>query len=384
LKIAIVHEWLLTYAGSERVLELMLDLYPEATVFCLVDFMAERDRGWLKGRKIRTSRLQSLPRVKSYYRALLPLMTFAVEQFDISGYDMIISNSHAVAKGVLTGPDQLHICYCYSPMRYAWDLQNQYLTESNMARGLRGAVLRIIFHFARIWDVRTAWNVDHYIACSNYIGRRIRKTYGRTSTTIYPGVDVDAFTPEGDKSTYYLTSSRAVPYKKMRLIIKAFDGMPDRNLIVIGDGPQLKDMRASAGPNVTLLGYQSFEVLRRHMREAKAFIFAAEEDFGITPLEAQSCGTPVLAFGRGGASETVIDGVTGLYFLEQTEEAIRDAVQRFEAQQHRFDRSEIRAHAIRFSNERFKDEFKNFVEERYAQHRAVIDGSTSPACHAAN
>jgi glycosyltransferase involved in cell wall biosynthesis len=378
LKIAIIHEWLLTYAGSERVLEVMLKLYPTADVFCLVDFMAARDRGWLKNTNITTSFLQKFPGVKGYYRGLLSLMPLAVEQFDIKGYDVIISNSHAAAKGVLTGPDQLHICYCYSPMRYAWDLQNQYLFESKLSHGLRGVVLRIVFHSARIWDVRTASNVDHFLACSNYIGRRIRKAYGRSATTIYPGVDSDAFTPGGAKSDYYLTSSRAVPYKKMNLIVQAFSAMPDRKLIVIGDGPQLKGMKALAGPNVTLLGYQPFEVLREHMRAAKAFIFAAEEDFGIAPLEAQACGTPVLAYSRGGASETVIDGATGLHFSEQTAEAICDVVNRFEAGQHLFDKIRIRAHASRFSNERFMQEFKSFVDARYSEHCVMLEDAKTP------
>jgi glycosyltransferase involved in cell wall biosynthesis len=337
--------------------------------------MAKDDRGWLAGRKIRTSFLQKLPGVKTYHRALLPLMPLAVEQFDVKGYDVVISNSHAVAKGVITGPDQLHVCYCYSPMRYAWDLQNQYLEESGLSKTLRGAILRFVFHIARIWDVRTAWNVDHFIACSKYISRRIRKAYGRLSTVIYPGVAVDDFTIGDKKGDFYLTSSRAVPYKKMALIVEAFNAMPNRKLVVIGTGPQFNQIKSIAGPNVRVMGFQPFDVLREHMRSAKAFVFAAEEDFGIVPLEAQACGTPVLAFERGGASETVVEGQTGLHFAEQTVEAICDVVERFERQIDTFDQTIIRSNAVQFSNERFKREFQAFVEKRYSEHRVLIDNA---------
>ena len=368
MKVAIVHEWFVSYAGSEKVLAAMLDVFPEADVFCQIDFLSEKDRKNIGGRRPKTSFLQKLPFMKTHYRSFFPLMPLAVEQHDLSGYDVIISNSHSVAKGVIVGPDQLHICYCYSPMRYAWDLQEQYLAESGIS-GLRGALARLILHFMRIWDTRTAFGVDHFIACSGYIARRIAKAYRREATVIYPNVDVDSFVPAGEHGDFYLTSSRMVPYKKIHLIVEAFAQMPDRKLVVIGTGPQFARIKALATPNVSILGFQEFPVLLHHLQRARAFIFAAEEDFGIAPLEAQACGTPVIAYGRGGAGETVIDGITGLHFEEQTADAIREAVARFETiPAGRFDPARLRAHALQFSTSVFHARFRAFVEEAWRVH----------------
>jgi glycosyltransferase involved in cell wall biosynthesis len=266
----------------------------------------------------------------------------------------------------------MHICYCYTPMRYAWDLQNQYLKESNFYGGL-SIIARFILHRMRLWDVRTAPGVDHFIACSEYIGRRIKKIYRRDSSVIYPNVAVDDFAlNEEPREDFYVTSSRMVPYKKIHLIVEAFAKMPDRKLVVIGEGPQFKRIKALATPNVTLLGYQPFPVLLSHLQRAKAFIFAAEEDFGIAPLEAQACGTPVLAFARGGASETVVDGVTGLHFDEQSASAICGVVEKFETMPRRFDPLRIRAHAERFSTQQFRRQFRQFVEARWMEHQEKL------------
>ena len=368
MRVAIVHEWLVTYAGSEKVLSAMLEEFPQADIFCQIDFLSDKDRSNIGGRHPKTSFIQKFPFAKNKYRYYFPFMPFAVEQHDLSGYDVIISNSHSVAKGVIVGPDQLHICYCYSPMRYAWGLQNQYLTESGMS-GISGGLARLILHFVRIWDARTAFSADHFIACSKYIGRRILKTYRREATVIYPNVDVDSFIPGGEREEFYVTSSRMVPYKKIHLIVEAFAQLPSRKLVVIGSGPQFKRIKALATPNVTILGFQEFPVLLHHLQRARAFIFAAEEDFGIAPLEAQACGTPVIAYGRGGASETVIDGITGLHFNEQTPEAIRDAVLRFESfPRDHFDETRVRAQAQRFSTPVFRARFRAFVEEAWAAH----------------
>jgi glycosyltransferase involved in cell wall biosynthesis len=372
VKIAFVHEWFTTYAGSEKVLECMLQEFPEADVYCLIDFLPANHRAFLEGKTVRTTYLQRIPFVSGMYRYLLSLMPFAIEQFDLSGYDVIISNCHAVAKGVITGPDQLHICYCYSPMRYAWDLQAQYLAESGFQRGLRSLIARWQLHQIRTWDHRAAQNVDYFVACSAYIGRRIKKAYQRASTVIYPNVAVEDFVIDGQREDFYLTSSRMVPYKKMHLVVEAFSKMPDRKLIVIGSGPQFKRCKALATGNVVLLDYQPHSVLLWHMQRARAFIFAAEEDFGITLVEAQACGTPVLAFGRGGASETVIDGVTGLLFHEQSAAAIQDVVKAFEATSSRFDPDVIRANAVRFSSERFRDEFRQYVDTKWREHTKKI------------
>jgi glycosyltransferase involved in cell wall biosynthesis len=380
MKIAFVHEWLTTYAGSEKVLAEMLTEFPDADLYCLIDVLPETDRDKLGGRRPKTTFLQNIPLVGKLYKQLLPFMPLAIEQHDLSGYDIIISNSHSVAKGVIIGPDQLHICYCYSPMRYAWDLQNQYLKESNLSGGLTGLIARSIFHRMRLWDTRTALTVDHFIACSSYIARRIHKAYRRASTVIYPNVDVDAFVIGGERQDYYLTASRMVPYKKLHLIVEAFAKMPDRKLVVIGTGPQFRRIKGLATDNVLILGFQEFEVLRHHMQRAKAFIFAAEEDFGIAPLEAQACGTPVLAFERGGASETVVHGVTGLHFGEQTADAICKVVEDFEAfPAGTFDPVRIRAHAERFSTDRFRQDFGSFVRTAWAAHQARLAGQRTQA-----
>src|ERR1700677_1944688 len=351
VKIAFVHEWLTTYAGSEKVLEIMLSEFPEADVFCLIDFLPQEHRTFLRGKSVRTTYLQRIPFVSHIYKYLLSLMPFAIEQLDLSGYDIVISNCHAVAKGVITGPDQLHICYCYSPMRYAWDFQAQYLSESGIQHGLRSLIARWQLHRIRTWDHRAAQNVDHFIACSAYIGRRIKKAYQRGSTVIYPNVAVDDFVTGGRRGNFYMTASRMVPYKKMHLIIEAFSKMPDRQLVVIGKGAHIQRCKARAGPNVKILGYQSYSVLLSHMQRARAFIFASEEDFGIAPVEAQACGTPVLAVRRGGAAETVVDQVTGLLFHEQSVPAIQQVVRHFESIESSFDPEVIRAHAMRFSTE---------------------------------
>jgi glycosyltransferase involved in cell wall biosynthesis len=374
MKIAIVHEWLTTYAGSEKVLEAMLAEYPQADVFTLINFLPEEHGKVILPRVVGTSLMQKIPMVRRFYRHLLWLMPFAIEQYDLSKYDLVVSNCHSVAKGVITGPDQLHICYCYTPMRYAWDLQNQYLAEAGLKSGLKGLAARMILNRMRIWDMRTAPGVDHFIACSGYIARRVRKIYRRDAEVIYPNVAVEDFAiGEEPREDFYFTSSRMVPYKKMQLIVEAFAAMPDRRLVVIGEGPQFKHIKAVATANVTLLGYQPFKVLQSHLQRAKAFIFAAEEDFGIAPLEAQACGTPVLAFGKGGATETVVDGVTGLHFHEQSAEAIRDVVERFESlPPGYFDPAALRTHAEKFSTASFRAQFRAFVDARWAEHATAL------------
>lgn len=369
MKVAIVHDWLVTYAGAERVLEQMLAVYPEADLYSLVDFLPAAERGFLGGRPIRTSFLQRLPGMGRRYRRALPLMPFAVEQFDLSAYDLVLSSSHAVAKGVLTGPDQLHICMCYSPIRYAWDLQHQYLHETGLDRGIKGAATRWMLHRLRQWDLRTANGVDRFIAISDFIARRIWKYYRRESTVIYPPVDVERFTPGDVREDFYVTASRMVPYKRMDLIVEAFAAMPGRQLVVIGNGPELERIRSRSGPNIRFLGQQPLEVLRDHLRRARGFVFAAEEDFGIAPLEAQACGTPVIAYGKGGVRET-LHGLetsvpTGIFFPEQTRASIVGAVEELEREYGRISPAACRENALRFTPERFRRELANLVGEAY-------------------
>lgn len=335
MKVAIIHDWLVTYAGAERVLEQMIAVYPQADIFSTVDFLTQSQRGFLQGRPVTTSFIQKVPFSKKHYRQYLPLMPLAVEQFDLSAYDLVISSSHAVAKGVLVGPDQLHVCMCYSPIRYAWDLQHQYLRESGLDKGLKGWLARYLLHKMRLWDMRTAAGVDIFIAISQFIERRIRRVYRRESVVVYPPVDVEAFTCHTGKEDFYFTASRIVPYKRIDLIVEAFSKMPDKRLVVIGDGPDFEKIKSVAGPNVTLLGYQPYRVLKDHLQRARAFVFAAEEDFGIAPIEAQACGTPVIAYGKGGALETIRGGAgpeqTGVFFGEQTVDALCRTVAAFEA-----------------------------------------------------
>jgi glycosyltransferase involved in cell wall biosynthesis len=362
--VAIVHEWLSTYAGSERVVEQMLAVLPDAELFTLVDFLSEQ-REMLGGREVHTSFIQRLPFSRKRFRGYLPLMPLAVEQFDLSKFDIVISSHHAVANGALTTAGQLHISYVHTPVRYAWGLTHQYLRESTLTHGLRGMIARSVLHYLRLWDRAAADRVDLFVANSHYIARRIWKTYRRKARVIYPPVDVEAYELVTDKSDYYLTASRMVPYKKIDLIVDAFSSMPGRRLIVAGDGPERKKIAAKAAPNIEMVGYQPGGKLRELMQNARAFVFAADEDFGIMPVEAQAGGTPVVAFGRGGALETVIDGQTGLFFYEQTVPAICDAVERFEARRDFFDPAEIRAHAERFGVDRFRREFSRLVDRQW-------------------
>ncbi|MBB2929154.1 glycosyltransferase family 4 protein [Paraburkholderia silvatlantica] len=359
-RVAVVHDWLVTYAGAERVLEQILACFPDADLFSVVDFVDSKDRTFLRGKRATTSFIQRLPGARKRYRAYLPFMPLAIEQLDVSGYDVVISSSHAVAKGVLTGPDQFHISYVHSPIRYAWDLQHQYLQESSLTRGPKSMLARLILHYIRNWDVRTANSVDQFVANSEFIARRIQKVYQRQAEVVYPPVDIDAFELETTKEDFYLTASRLVPYKKIDLIVEAFARMPERRLVVIGDGPDMNKVRAKATPNVEVLGYQPFAVLHDRMRRARAFVFAAEEDFGISVVEAQACGTPVIAFGKGGALETVRDTgsrPTGLFFDEQKADAIIEAVESFESDPGRFRAEDCRANAERFSSRHFREQF---------------------------
>ena len=364
VRTAIVHEWLTNYAGSERVVEQLLRVYPRSDLYALVDFLPDDARGFLGGRRATTSFVQRLPLARKHFRQYLPLMPMAVEQFDLSGHDVIVSSNHAVAKGVIVGPDQLHVSYVHSPIRYAWDLQHQYLAESGLDRGVKGIATRAVLHYLRQWDAAAASRVGRFVANSRYVARRILNCYRRSAEVIYPPVDVDAFPLRTDKDDFYLAASRMVPYKRMPLIARAFAAMPDRRLVVVGDGTELAKVHAAAGPNVQVLGYQSNDVLRDLMQRARAFVFAAEEDFGITPVEAMACGTPVIAFGRGGATETVRDGVTGTFFAEQTVASLVEAVGRFERMA--FDPAAIRRHAEFFRPERFRAEFAALIDREWA------------------
>jgi len=365
-KIAIVHDWFVTFAGAEKVVQQLLQIFPQAELFSLIDFLSKKDRALLGNAAIRTSFLQNAPFAKKYYRLYLALMPLAIEQIDVSGYDLILSNSHAVSKAVIGGPDQLHISYIHTPIRYAWDLQGEYLRAGGLGK-LKEIAARLLLHYIRTWDAASAGRPDLLIANSKFVARRIQKTYRRDAHVIYPPVDTDYFTPsEEQREDFFLAASRLVPYKRIDLIAEAFQSMPEKKLVIIGDGPEAAKLERLRGPNITWLGYQPDEVLRDNMRRCRAFIFAAREDFGIIPLEAQACGAPVIAYGAGGVRETVCASggtlpPTGIHYPEQSVAAIRAAVEAFDRDLGQFSPEACRRNAERFSNRRFREEFHAFT-----------------------
>ena len=376
MKVAIVHDWLPVLAGAEKVLKELLELYPDADVYTLFDFLTEADHKALGNPHITTSYLNKWPLVKKYYRNLILFCTQAIEDFDLSEYDLVISSSHTVAKGVITSPNQLHVSYVHSPARYAWDMMHHYLKEAGLQKGMKAYIAKTILHKLRIWDYRTSNGVDYFIANSDFIKRRIWKVYRRESEVIYPPVDTARFHVHREKDDYYFAASRMVPYKKIALIAQAFALMPDKKLIIIGDGPEREKVERVTrnAPNITLLGAQPNDVLTEHMKRAKAFVFAAEEDFGIMPVEAQASGTPVIAYGAGGALETVIDirndphNGTGMFFYEQTPECIKETVEEFSNQNNVIKIENCRTNAEKFSIEIFKEKIKRAIEKAQNQH----------------
>ncbi len=368
--VAIVHDWLPLVGGAERVVQQMVRAYPNATLYTLFDFLSDAERAEIaQGVPIHTSRLNGWPGVRRYYRYLILLCTRAIEEFDVTGHEIVLSSSSALAKGVLTSPDQCHISYIHSPVRYAWDLTHEYINSiGGIGRHLKRKVAHEMMHRLRMWDMRTVAQVDHMIANSHFIKKRIWKTYRREATVIYPPVNTDGFSLNaGSREDFFFTASRLVPYKRIDLIIEAFKARPDLRLVVCGDGPEFAKLQAAASPNISLLGHADFATMVDHMRRARGFVFAAKEDFGIVPLEAQACGTPVIALGHGGTAETVCGlesaAPTGVHFDTQTVADLGQAIRRFEAVEDDFDAVKIRAHARHFSADRFRAELCNFVDQ---------------------
>lgn len=369
LDVGIIGDWFVTYAGSEKVVSEFIKIFPESELYSIVDFLSNNDKKHFLDKKINTTFIQTLPKAKQLYQKYLPLMPFAIEQLDVTKHEVILSSSHAVAKGVLTGPDQLHISYVHSPIRYAWDLQGQYLREAGLDKGCKSAIARWILHKIRMWDVRTANGVDHFIANSRFIARRIHKVYGRKADVIYPPVDINRFRLNTIKDDYYITASRLVPYKRVDLIVEAFTHMPHKKLIVVGDGPEMKKIKSKASSNIEILGYQDNDKMNELMQKARAFVFCAEEDFGISPVEAMACGTPVIAFGKGGVLESVIPlgekKPTGMFFQEQTVSSICSAIEEFENNYDVFDPFFSRERSELFSEERFRKEILSYVADKW-------------------
>jgi glycosyltransferase involved in cell wall biosynthesis len=369
LNTAVVHEWLTEWGGSEDVTRAMLRCLPAPVLYATVDFLSPAHRGRLETGPIRTTFLQKLPAARTRFWNYLPLTPLAVETHDLRGADIVVSSSHAFAKGVLTTAQQMHVSYVHSPMRYAWDLHHEYLADYRLDRGAKGMLARYMFHRLRQWDRQTANNVDLFLANSRHVQRRIWRTYRRFAHVLYPPVAVGRFRFQADKGDHYVTVSRLVSYKRVDLLLEAFRAMPQRKLVVVGDGPEMPRLRAMCPPNVELLGFQSDEVVQQQMGSARAFLFAAHEDFGISPVEAQACGTPVIAYGLGGSRETVRDvrsetRPTGLLFDAQTPASLQQAVADFEAT--RIDPQDCRRWAEGFDEPLFRERFRSLVERAWS------------------
>ncbi len=363
MKVALVHEFFCNLGGSDQVAATLHQLYPEAPVFTLL--VSKRNKGseLLRGMELRPSFLQRLPMARRWHEPYLPFFPLAIESFDLTGYDLILSSSHVCAKGVIPAPEALHLCYCHTPARYAWDLGPLYLRRLNPLLRVYAAV---VMHRLRIWDVTSSARVHHFIANSSFVAQRIRRYYRRSATVIHPPVDTGFFTPGEEEGDYWLVVSRLTAYKRLDLAVEAFGrlGLP---LVVIGEGPERRRLQRHAGPNIKFLGAVSRSQVRDAMRGCSGLIYPGKEDFGITPVEAQATGRPVVALGAGGALESVVDGVTGVLFGVQTVEALCEAVTRCAALP--FDREAIRRHALQFDQGIFRQKMTRLVEEKWEEHR---------------
>lgn len=357
MKVAIVHYWLVSMRGGEAFINTLLDLFPDADIYTHVyDKHAVSDK--IAGRKISTTFIQNLPLSKHLYQSYLPFMPLALEQIDLRSYDLVISSESGPAKGVLTPLDCLHVCYCHTPMRYLWDMYHDY---KNISGPLKRIAMIPLFHYLRLWDTASAQRVDRFVANSKHVANRIKKIYRRNATVIHPPVDVQDFFVSEELDDFYLMVGQLVGYKRVDLAIRAFNRM-QKPLIVIGEGEQYGMLNQIAGPNIKLMGRQPFSVVQEHYAKCQALIFPGEEDFGIVPVEAMASGRPVIAYGRGGALETVVEGETGIFFFKQSEEALIDAVNEFESNKNRFKPIVCRNRAKIFNIKRFQKEFLQFVE----------------------
>lgn len=364
MNVALVHEFFCNLGGSDQVVAALHQLFPQAPVYTLLVSERNREAELLQGMDLRPSFIHRLPFARRWHEPYLPLFPLAVESFDLTGYDLILSSSHVCAKGIIPPPESLHLCYCHTPPRYVWDLYPFYARRLNP---LLRAYTALVMHRLRVWDVSTCDRVDQFVANSHFVARRIWRYYRRSATVIYPPVDASFFTPggSGGGGDYFLVVSRLTPYKRIDLAVEAFNGL-DSRLLIVGDGSERRKLQAKARSNISFVGAPAREVVRDYMRNCRALVFPGKEDFGITPVEAQATGRPVIAFGGGGALESVVDGVTGVFFEEQTPEALRQAVQRAVTQP--FDPDAIRQHALQFDRKVFCRRMTDFVHEKWSQH----------------
>ncbi|MGE5392021.1 MAG: glycosyltransferase [Deltaproteobacteria bacterium] len=371
MNIAFINDWVVDLGGAENLLQAVAEIYPQAPLYTLFYDKTSLAKLGLPVERVHASRLQKRRNIQNNYRSKLPWFPYTIEQFDLSDYDVLLSLSHCVAKGVLTRADQLHICYCHTPVRYAWDLTHNYLAENGLDHGVKAVLARWFLHYLRLWDSQSSNRVDYFIANSQNTSRRIWRAYRREAQVIYPPIDLSLFQPGQQKEDYFIFVSRLVPYKKALLVIQVFNqlGLP---LKVVGTGPELGECQKIAGPKVEILGYRSGEELAGLMGRARALLFAAEEDFGMVPVEAQASGTPVIALGRGGVVETVVpaDGsnwaeATGIFFYEQSIAALKKAVEQFIAWENSFRPEAMAANVRRFGQERFKNELQDFINIKH-------------------
>jgi len=362
VKVAIVHDWLTGMRGGERVLEIFCRLYPDAVIHTLFHNPGRVSKV-INNMEVKTSFLQHFPFSRKCYRKYLPLFPLAVEQFDLRGYDLVISSSHCAAKGVLTTPDTLHVCYCYTPFRYGWDMYHEYFGREKL-NCLERIIIPPVISYLRVWDSSSSNRVDDFIAISNTVAQRIERYYRRESTVIRPPVDTSFFVPGSEQGDFFLVVSAFVPYKRVDVIVRAFNelGVP---LKIVGDGPLRRKIQGEANRNIEFLGEVSDSKLRELYQRCRALIFAGVEDFGLAPLEAQSAGRPVIAYGAGGLLETVIDWKTGIFFKEQTPAAVVDAVKTFHGVG--FESQVIREHAVQFGIESFEQKIKDYIEGRFQE-----------------
>ena len=360
MKTALVHDWLITQGGSEKVLEVLSHMFPSSPIYTLFYDEKKMSSTCFAQKEVFTSFLQNIPGSLLFYRYLLPLFPKAIQTLDVAAFDCILSSSHAVAKGIKVREDQLHICYCHTPMRYIWDLQEEYLSSFSLPMK---KMLRHLFCKMRSWDVKTSQNVDLFIANSKYVAKRIERAYQRKAMILYPPVSTQDFFLSSKKEEYYVTHARLVPYKRIDLLVEAFSYMPDKKLVIIGTGPEEKKLKAIATANVEFLGFVDKKRLAIILSLAKAYLFAAEEDFGMGIVEAQSSGLPVIALKKGGALETILEGKTGLFFEEPTLQLLMQAIKVFEQKQQTFDPHFIKSHAEQFNQERFWQQCEHLMKE---------------------